>query len=294
MTVPGEARVPGVTPVGLPARVLRVGLSTCPNDTFLFAPLIQGRVPTPGLDLRFHLADVQELNEALAAGALDVGKASFATALLLADRYGVLRVGSALGFGVGPVLLGRPDRAPGRRPATILCPGEGTTATLLLRALHPDWCRPGSGVELRQVRFDAILPAVARGEADAGVAIHEGRFTYRRHGLVLIEDLGAGWEREVAAPVPLGGLLARLDLGAQVHAALASVLAASLAFARAEPGEALPLMRRHAQELDDEVLWQHVELYVNAHTADLGEVGRRALDALAVRTGSGSRLAILG
>src|SRR5262249_37739218 len=154
----------------------------------------------------------------------DVGKASFATALRLAHRFGVLRVGSAIGFGVGPVLLARPGLH--GAPRSVLCPGEGTTATLLLRCVRPDLPEP------RHVRFDSILPLLERGEADAGVAIHEGRFTFERHGLRLIEDLGASWERLTGAPVPLGGLLARLDLGPEVHAALAGALADSLALAR--------------------------------------------------------------
>ena len=270
------------------SRALRVGLSTCPNDTFLFHGLLEGLVVARDLDLEFVLGDVQQLNEMLAAGELDAGKASFATALRLADRYGVLRVGSALGFGVGPVLLARPSLA--GAPRRVLAPGEGTTATLLLRALRPELAAPGV---LQQVRFDEIMPALARGEADAGVAIHEGRFTYQRHGLALLEDLGASWERLTGAPVPLGGLLARRDLGAEVHAALARALSDSLALARRDPAATLPTLRRHAQELDDAVLWQHVELYVNERTADLGEPGRAALDELSRRVG-GARLLVLG
>ena len=269
-------------------RALRVGLSTCPNDTFLFHGLLENLVPTPGLELEFVLGDVQQLNELLAEGELDAGKASFATALRLQDRYGVLRVGSALGFGVGPVLLARPGLS--GAPRRVLAPGEGTTATLLLAALHPELCAPGV---LRQVRFDEIMPALARGEADAGVAIHEGRFTFQRHGLTLLEDLGMSWERLTGSPVPLGGLLARRDLGAEVHAALCRALSASLALARRDPAATLPTLRRHAQELDDEVLWKHVELYVNAHTAELGEQGRAALDELARRVGC-ARLLVLG
>lgn len=264
---------------------LRVGLSTCPNDTFLFAGLLTGAV-SPGLDLTFTLADVQELNEALEAGDFEVSKASFATALALADTFGVLAVGSALGFGVGPVLLARPGlTGPPRR---VLCPGEGTTATLLMRALHPEL------TELEHVRFDAIMPALQRGEADAGVCIHEGRFTYAEAGLALLEDLGASWEGATGAPVPLGGILARKDLGAEVHRLLVEALAASLAWARADPQRALPVMREHAQELDDDVIWKHVELYVNDHTADLGSTGRRALDELARRVGATTPLQILG
>jgi 1,4-dihydroxy-6-naphthoate synthase len=173
----------------------------------------------------------------------------------------------------------------------VLAPGAGTTATLLLRALHPELCAPGV---LSQVRFDTIMPALARGEADAGVAIHEGRFTYERHGLALLEDLGASWEHLTGAPVPLGGLLARRDLGAEVHAALAHALADSLALARRDPQATLPTMRRHARELEDAILWQHVELYVTSTTAELGEIGRAALDELARRSGNSSRLLVLG
>jgi 1,4-dihydroxy-6-naphthoate synthase len=277
--------------------VLSVGLSTCPNDTFLFAPLLQGRVDTRGLDLSFTLADVQELNEALAAGSLHVSKASFAAALDLWETWGVLPVGSALGFGVGPVLLGRPGgpplseleslaSEPGAPP--VLCPGAGTTATLLLAALHPTLR------DVRHLRFDQIMPTLEAGEADAGVCIHEGRFTYADSGLTLLEDLGARWEQETGAPVPLGGLLARLELGEDVHRRLAAVLADSLAAARADPAATLPTMREHAQELDDDVIWQHVRLYVNDHTADLGQVGAEALAELATRSGRGRAPRILG
>jgi 1,4-dihydroxy-6-naphthoate synthase len=264
---------------------LLVGLSTCPNDTFLFHALLERRVDTGGLDLEFVLADVQELNEALERGKLHVGKASFATALRIADRYGVLGVGAALGHGVGPVLLARPGLT--GPPRSLLAPGPGTTASLLLRCLRPDLPAP------EHVRFDEILPALARGAADAGVAIHEGRFTYRRMGLTLLEDLGATWERETGGPVPLGGLLARHDLGAPVHVALNQSLQRSLAAARAEPEAALASMRRHAQELEDDVLWKHVELYVNEETAGLGSAGRRALEELGRRAGVATPLTVL-
>jgi len=265
---------------------LRIGLSTCPNDTFLFAPLMAGAVDRRDLELEFVLGDVQELNEALEAGALDVSKASFATALALADRYGVLGVGAAMGFGVGPVLLsGRPE--PPGPSDVVLCPGEGTTATLLMGCLHPELPR------LEQRRFDEIMPALARGEAAAGVCIHEGRFTYRDRGLRLVEDLGASWERTTGLPVPLGGLLCRLDLDRSLHARVTTVLRASLDAARARPQAGLETMRRHAQEMSDDVIWRHVELYVNDHTRDLGDLGRRAIDELARRSGTAAAPRIL-
>lgn len=267
---------------------LSIGLSTCPNDTFLFAPLLDGRVETPGLQLDFELADVQELNEALAKGRLDVSKASFAAALELSRDYGVLPVGSALGFGVGPVLLARAgsvdvpldDRAP------VLCPGLDTTATLLMRCLHP------AATHLIQRRFDEIMPALRAGEAEAGVCIHEGRFTYAEQGLVLREDLGRSWEEWTGHPVPLGGLLCRRDVPSDVRTQLTQVLRRSLEVSRAEPEASLPTMRRYAQELSDEVIWRHVELYVNDHTADLGAVGRGCLEELARRAGGPGELTV--
>lgn len=269
------------------AAPLRVGLSTCPNDTFTFHALLSGALdPRPflgGRRIEFVLADVEELNGRMAAGELDVSKVSFAAALGLAERVLVLPVGAALGFGVGPVLLAarpgvRPELAveegPGApRPPRVLAPGRGTTAYLLYRLLHP------SGAEPEQVLFSTILPALEAGRADLGVCIHEGRFTYRERGLVLVEDLGAAYEARTGAPLPLGGLVGRRELGVELLAGLARAVRASLDSARADPDAALPTMRRHAAEHGDGVLFQHVELYVNAWTADLGALGRQALAA---------------
>ena len=269
---------------------LSVGLSTCPNDTFLFAPLLEGRVETPGLDLTFELADVQELNEGIVEGRFDVSKASFAAAFDLSDRYGVLPVGSALGFGVGPVLLSRPDRVSVRldKSARVLCPGSKTTATLLMRSLHPEVTR------LSHCRFDQIIPKLLAGEADAGVCIHEGRFTYQDQGLALRDDLGQSWEQQTGHPVPLGGLLCRRSLPEEAVGQLIAILRRSLEISRAEPDLALPTMRNYATELSDDVIWRHVELYVNDHTTDLGPVGKNCLHELAKRTGHSGELVILG
>ena len=255
---------------------LRVGISTCPNDTFAFHGLLTGAVEARGLALDFVLADVQELNELAAAGQLDVAKVSYAAALDLAPRWTMLAAGSALGFGVGPVVLGRPgERAAAPR---VLCPGEQTTATLLWRLFHPEFTG-----ELEQVVFSAIVPALVEGRADLGVCIHEGRFTYRDQGLELVEDLGAVWERATDLPLPLGGIAARTDLGEDTLSALAGAVRHSIEFARADPDGALPTMREHAQEFDDDVLRQHVELYVNPWTVDLGERGRAAIAELSRR-----------
>jgi 5,8-dihydroxy-2-naphthoate synthase len=254
---------------------LAIGISPCPNDTFAFHALLEGRIEAAGLELEIVLDDVESLNRRFETGELDAAKCSFAAALGLADRAVALASGSALGFGVGPLLLARDATAELRPDARVLCPGAGTTASLLFRLFHPGIGRP------EQVRFSEILPRLARGEADFGVCIHEARFTYPRFGLALVEDLGTTWERATGAPLPLGGILARKSLGEAVLRDLSRAVRASIEHALAHREETLPTMRRHAQELDDAVLWSHVDLYVNERTLDLGPEGARALAKLA-------------
>ncbi len=257
---------------------VRLGISTCPNDTFAFHGLMSGEVRAEGLELEFALADVEELNERLLAGSLDVSKVSFHAALAAAERLVVLPAGSALGFGVGPLVLGAPGRdrlpAAGGPPPRVLSPGALTTAALLWRIFHP-----GAGV-LDHVRFDRIPPALQTGQADYGICIHEARFTYGAWGLELVEDLGATWQQHTACPLPLGGIAARADLGPETLGALADAVARSVRFGRQNPEACLPTMRAHAQEQADTALWKHVELYVNDWTEDLGSEGRRALGRL--------------
>jgi 1,4-dihydroxy-6-naphthoate synthase len=253
---------------------LRLGLSTCPNDTFAFHAILERRIDLRGLEFDAELLDVQQLNDGLFAGRYDVSKASFYAALLLAGDYGVVRAGSALGFGVGPLIVAaRPGVVPA--PTTrVLCPGETTTATLLYRSLHP-----GMGT-IQHAVFSGIGAALRDGEADLGVLIHEGRLTYERDGLTLVEDLGQSFERTAQAPVPLGGILARLALPDDVVDRFTAVLRDSIAYAWANPDDVLPTIRRHAQELGEEVIWPYVRLYVTDHTVDLGDDGERALRTL--------------
>jgi 1,4-dihydroxy-6-naphthoate synthase len=253
---------------------IRLGLSPCPNDTFAFHAILNRTIDLRGLELDTQLLDVQRLNEALEAGTLDVSKASFHAALQLSDRYGVLRAGSAMGMGVGPLLLAaREDIVLGPQ-SRVLCPGPDTTATLLFRCLHPD------SRQIEHRVFSDIMPALTRGEADFGVVIHEGRFTYQREGLALVEDLGASWERVSQGPVPLGGILGRLDCPAELHQDFCAVLRDSIAYGYAHRDEAFLTMQRYAQELEPAVIWSHVDLYVNEYTVDLGDVGSRALATL--------------
>lgn len=258
---------------------IRLGISTCPNDTYAFHGLLTGQVESD-IDFDISLHDVEELNRGIHASAFDVAKGSFAAVMPVTDRWGVLPSGSALGFGVGPVMLsGRPEVRPGtpvgdppRRP-TILTPGFNTTAAMLYRMFYVNQC-----IE-RHVVFHEIMPALQAGEADLGVCIHEGRFTYEAAGLHLVEDLGASWEARTGAPLPLGGIFARRDLPPETIRAVQQAVRSSLDLARSDPS-VIDTMRAHAQELDDDVIWRHVELYVNEWTYDLGDVGDGALQTL--------------
>ena len=274
------------------SRTIRLGISTCPNDTFAFHGLLTRAVDWRGLRFEVELLDIEQLNERLLGGGFDVGKTSFHAALHLADDHVVLPSGSALGFGVGPLLL---SAAPGMRPENTsqltLCPGRHTTAALLFALFHPNTTR------VEHVVFSEIMPRLEAAQADYGVCIHEGRFTWQQRGLGLVEDLGTRWEQETGCPLPLGGIVAASRLPEETIATVQQVIQDSLRFALADRQAALPTMRRYAQEFDDRVLMQHVDLYVNAWTLDLGVEGARALDELSARAasiglGTGRRLRV--
>jgi 1,4-dihydroxy-6-naphthoate synthase len=274
------------------SRTIRLGISTCPNDTFAFHGLLTRSVDWRGLQFEVELLDIEQLNERLLGNGFDVGKTSFHAALHLADEYVVLPSGSALGFGVGPLLL---SASPGSRPENTsqltLCPGRHTTAALLFALFHPNTTRVEHAV------FSEIMPRLEARTADFGVCIHEGRFTWQQHGLGLVEDLGTRWEQATGCPLPLGGIVASSRLPAETIQAVQQVIHDSLQFALADRLAALPTMRKYAQEFDDHVLMQHVDLYVNAWTLDLGVEGARALDELSVRAasiglGTGRRLRV--
>lgn len=257
---------------------IRLGISTCPNDTYAFHALMEGLVDWRGLDFHVELLDIQQLNDRLLAEQFDVAKASFSAAITVAEKYWVLPSGSALGFGVGPLLLSsKANIQPEENSQLTLCPGEHTTAALLFRMFYPESTR------IEQVVFSDIMPRLIDGTADFGVCIHEGRFTWQDHGLGLVEDLGARWEQETHCPLPLGGILASRSLGESVVEKVQAVVRDSLLWANAHPVKPLASMRKYAQEFNDDVLMQHVELYVNDWTIGLGEVGQQALDELAKR-----------
>jgi 1,4-dihydroxy-6-naphthoate synthase len=257
---------------------LTFGFTPCPNDAFAFHALVHGLVPAP-FEVEPVLLDIEELNRRSAGGELQLTKLSFGAAAAAGDRYRLLRSGAALGRGVGPLVVAR-DAASleGAAAGRIAVPGRETTAFLLLRLAAPAL---GEVVELR---YDRILAAVVEGDVDAGLIIHESRFTYREHGLVSVTDLGEWWEGETGLPVPLAGIFARADLDPELVAAAESSIRASVEHAFADPEASRDYVRSLAQELSDEVCAAHIALYVNANTLDIGDEGLAAIDRLLGRS----------
>jgi 1,4-dihydroxy-6-naphthoate synthase len=254
-------------------KALAVGYSTCPNDTFIFAELGHG---VPGsLSFQPVLADVETLNQWAIEGRLEVTKLSFLALGRVRETYGLLHAGAALGRGCGPILVGRPGTALGDLGrAVVASPGELTTARLLLSLYLRREPR------LRHMVFSEVMPAVARGEADFGLVIHEGRFTFRQHGLKIFLDLGEWWESETGRPIPLGGIAIRRNLGREVAGEVDRAIRASLRAARTGSPRAMEYVLAHAQEMSPEVAKQHIDLYVNDFSFDLGRRGLEAANLL--------------
>jgi 1,4-dihydroxy-6-naphthoate synthase len=253
---------------------LTFGFTPCPNDAFAFHALVHGLVPAP-FEVEPVLLDIEELNQRAAQGELQLSKLSFGAAAIAGDRYRLLSSGAALGHGVGPLVVAREagsleSAAAGR----IAVPGRETTAFLLLRLAAPEL---GDVVELR---YDRILDAVVAGEVDAGLIIHESRFTYAEHGLVAVADLGEWWEGETGLPVPLAGIFARSDLEPELVAAAEAAIRASVEYAFANPEASRDYVRSLSHEMSDEVCAAHIELYVNDHSVDIGDEGLAAIDRL--------------
>lgn len=263
-----------------PPAVLDLGYSFCPNDTFIFYALQADRIPTPA-PIREVLSDVQTLNDWAAAGRLPITKISYRAYFEVLDRYIALRSGGALGRGVGPLVVARSPEMQDLNGRRVASPGRLTTAELLLRLAWPE------AIPVR-MRFDEVMPAVERGEyagevIDAGLIIHESRFTYEGHGLVRLHDMGEWWEAETGLPLPLGAILVRRDLPQEVQQALQRSVRDSIAYAYAHPQEAKGYIRQHALELDDAVMQSHIDLYVNEFSEDVGDLGERAVRELHCR-----------
>ncbi|HIJ95010.1 MAG TPA: 1,4-dihydroxy-6-naphthoate synthase [Desulfuromonadales bacterium] len=254
---------------------LTLGFSPCPNDTFIFYPLVHGLVDTGGLAYRERLEDVETLNQLALAGQLDVSKVSYHALGHIRNDYALLRSGSALGRGCGPLLVAADNIDPADlRGRTIAVPGRYTTANLLLRLFAPTL------ENFIVLPFNEIMDAVLCGDVDAGLIIHESRFTYQGFGLHKLLDLGEWWEAETGLPIPLGGIVARRSLGVETIAAIEQALRSGVDYARTHPGEAAHYIGQHSQEMSAEVCAAHIGLYVNDFSTDLGDEGVRAISCL--------------
>ena len=254
---------------------LTFGFSPCPNDTFAFHALVHGLVEAP-FAVAPVLLDIEELNRRAHTSAFDLTKLSVGAFAAIGDRYRLLRSGAALGHGVGPLVVARTPRSLAEAArGRLAIPGRATTAFRLLQLAVP------ALTDVVELRYDEILGAVARGEVEAGLIIHESRFTYAAHGLVKVADLGDWWEGETGLPVPLAGICARADLPPALVSAAEVAIRASVAYAFANPEASRAYVRAHAQELSDAVCDAHIALYVNDLTLDIGEAGLRAVTRLA-------------
>ncbi len=257
-------------------RTITLGYSPCPNDTFIFYALVHGRIETGGLTFREVLDDVETLNQMARQTRLDVTKVSFHAFAHLRDAYCLLRSGGALGRGCGPLVVARDAYdMKDLRGRTIAIPGELTTAFLLLQVFDP-----ALKERVRIMPFHRIIDAVKRGETDAGLIIHESRFTYQREGLTQVVDLGAWWEQETRLPIPLGCIIAQRSLGRVLVQQADTLIRESVAYGFSNRQETKAYIRSHSQEIEDSVIDQHIGLYVNDFSLDIGENGIRAVEEL--------------
>ncbi|MBI5073669.1 MAG: 1,4-dihydroxy-6-naphthoate synthase [Nitrospirae bacterium] len=257
-------------------RTLSLGYSPCPNDTFIFYALVHGKIDTAGIVYKEILEDVETLNRMAQQAKLDITKVSFHAFGHLRDTYCLLRSGGALGKGCGPLVVARDECSmQDLRGKTIAIPGELTTAFLLLQIFDPELKK-----KIKVMPFHQIIDAVKNGEADAGLIIHESRFTYQQAGLKQIMDLGVWWEQETGLPIPLGCIIAKRDLGKEFVQKTDALIRKSLEYAFSHSEETKIYIRSHAQELDGQVIDQHIRLYVNDYSLDIGNRGVQAVEEL--------------
>lgn len=257
---------------------LTLGFSPCPNDTFIFDALIHHKIDTEGLDFEVYYDDVETLNQKAFRGELDITKLSYHAFAYAADKYILLDAGSALGFGVGPMLITKQEDVSNLKSnishLKIGIPGKYTTANFLLSLAYPD------ATNKQELVFSDIENAVLDGRVDVGLIIHENRFTYQDKGLHKIIDLGDYWEKRTGCAIPLGGIVANRNLPLDVQHKINRVLKRSVEFAFANPKSGLEYIRSHAQEMSEEVMYKHIDLYVNKFSVDLGEEGKKAVKLL--------------
>lgn len=251
---------------------LTLGFSPCPNDTFIFDAMLHGKIDTEELDFEVFMEDVEALNRRAFAGELDITKLSYHAFAHLTDRYALLHAGSALGNNCGPLLIAKtPLSDDAINAARIAIPGKMTTANFLLSMAYP------SAQNKSEVLFSDIEDAVLEGRVEAGLIIHENRFTYAQKGLVKLLDLGEHWETTTGLPIPLGGIVVRRDLPEAIQQKINRVLRRSVEYAFANPEQVMPFVRAHSQSMEDVVMQAHIDLYVTQYTVDLREQGRAAV-----------------
>ncbi len=254
---------------------LTLGFSPCPNDTFIFDAMVHGKIDTEGLEFSTIISDVEELNNLAFKGEIDVTKMSYHAFAAVSEQFRLLSAGSALGYKNGPLLISRhkiyPDEVKDLR---IAIPGENTTANLLLSIAFP------KVNEKKPYLFSLIEEVVLSGEMDAGLIIHENRFTYQKKGLKKILDLGEYWEELTAMPIPLGGIAVNRKLTIPLQQKINRVMKRSVEFAFEHPKETWSFVKNHAQAMEDEVMENHISLYVNQFTRDLGTKGKDAISIL--------------
>jgi 1,4-dihydroxy-6-naphthoate synthase len=256
---------------------LTLGFSPCPNDCFMFDAMIHGRIDCEGLDFSVRMADIEALNASAFAGDADVTKLSFHAYAYCADDYVLLDAGSALGRNCGPLLISRraistDEVASGK--LRIAIPGKYTTANFLMSLAFPQ------ATNKTERLFSDIEDALLDGTFDAGLIIHENRFTYEEKGLRKIIDLGEFWELETGAAIPLGGIVISRRLPEDVRQRVNRVMRRSVEYAFANRSASLPFVRANAQAMSDDVMYKHIDLYVNDYSVDLGPEGRRAVEVL--------------
>ena len=254
---------------------LTLGYSPCPNDCFIFDALVHQKIDTEGLDFEAVLDDVETLNRKAMAAELDITKLSFHAFAYVLDHYILLRAGSALGFNCGPLLISKTTLTdPQKQIKTVAIPGKLTTANFLLSLAFPDLKNK------TELLFSDIEDAVLNEKVDAGLIIHENRFTYLKKGLKKVMDLGEYWDTLIHAPIPLGGIVIKRNIDAAIQQKVNRLINKSVAYAFANPQSSMPYVKLHAQAMDETVIKQHIQLYVNNFSLDLGETGMNAVNLL--------------
>lgn len=261
---------------------LTLGFSPCPNDTFIFDALIHGKIDTEGLEFEVTFDDVETLNQKAMQGQLDITKLSFHAFAYVANSYALLDAGSALGFGVGPLLICKKENQEQilsnlQSPISNLrvgIPGQYTTANFLLGVAFPQLTNK------QEMVFSGIEDALLNETIDLGLIIHENRFTYQEKGLHKVVDLGSYWEQLTGCAIPLGGIVVNRRLPVEVQQQINRLVRQSVEFAFAHPKSGIEFIRKHAQEMEEAVMYKHIELYVNDYSVDLGTAGRKAIDTL--------------